>query len=88
MLLMALYPASIVAGWFQVWPWPVLPPAIMVAYIFSDQRRTMAYLRALGARDDAAPRAGLATKATVFVRNLIQYGIPFGLGWTARYVMQ
>lgn len=87
MLLLALYPASIVAGWFQVWPWPVLPPAIMTAYIFSDPRRTVAYLRAVDARGDGEPRASLAAKVTVFVRNLVQYGIPFGLGWTARYVM-
>jgi hypothetical protein len=88
MLLVALYPASIAAGWFQVWPWPVLPPTIMVAYIFSDQQRTAAYLHAVGARGDTARQNALLTKATVFGRNLVQYGIPFGLGWTARYVMQ
>jgi hypothetical protein len=88
MLLVALYPASIVAGWFQVWPWPPLPPAIMVAYIFSDQRRAAAYLRAVGARGGGEARGSLTAKATAFLRNLIQYGIPFGLGWTARYVMQ
>ena len=64
---MALYPASIVAGWFQVWPWPVLPPAIMVAYIFRDQRRTTAYLRALGARDRAHALA-IAAQTRVTVR--------------------
>lgn len=88
LLLLALYPASIAAGWFHLWPWLVVPPAIMAAYIFSSPQRMHAYLRAISAERVEDAKGDAWAKAMILGRNLVQYGIPFGLGWTARYVIQ